>query len=114
MKKLAILLTIALVLTWFVAPAIAGGEEVTGVIESMVITLDKNQAEYVRFIIPMTRKTSSGILYNDSFAFMAFGNHVEQAKTYKEGDTISVIATMRVYQGSESYTIKKFLPTATQ
>ncbi len=108
-RTIVSLLAITLFLSWFVIPAIAGGEEVTGTIESMVVTLDKNQQEYVRFIIPMTKKTSSGIEYPDSFAFMAFGKQVEEAKTYKEGDTISVIATMRLYQGSESYTIKKFL-----
>lgn len=110
---IATLLVMAVLLTWIVAPAIAGGEEVTGTIESMVVTLDKNQAEYVRFIIPMTKKTASGIEYPDSFAFMAFGNMVTEAKTYKTGDKIKVIATMRIYQGSESYTIKKFLPTET-
>ena len=109
-STIAISLAIALVLTWFVVPAIAGGQEVTGTIESMVVTLDKNQQEYVRFIVPMSKKTASGIQYDDSFAFMAFGKHVEEAKTYKEGDQISVIATMRLFNGSESYTIKKFLP----
>ena len=95
-------------------PAIAGGEEVTGVIESMVVTLDKNQKEYVRYIIPMTKKTASGIEYPDSFAFMVFNpNLLEKAKSYKEGDTITVIATMRMYQGSESYTVKAFLPNKT-
>ena len=111
-KKFAILLAIVLV-TWFVIPAYAGGQEVTATIESMVVTLDKNQQEYVRFILPLSKKTSSGIQYDDAFAFMAFGNLVEEAKKYKVGDTVRVIATMRVYQGSESYTIKKFLPLKT-
>ena len=111
---IATCLIIAVLLTWFVTPAIAGGEEVQAVIEDMVVTLDKNQKEYVRFILPMTKKTASGISYPDSFAFMVFkADLLEEAKTYKIGDEIRVIATMRIYQGSESYTVKAFLPTKT-
>ena len=107
-KKFAILLAIALVLSWFVVPAIAGSEEMTITIESMVITTDKNGQEYVRFIVPMTLKTKNGVEYPDSFPFMAFGKLVEQAKTYKAGDTLTVVAKSRIYQDRKSYTILKF------
>jgi hypothetical protein len=112
-KRLVISLMAIVLAFWFITPAVAGGEEFTAQIESMVVATGSNGQEYVRFILPMTKKTSSGIEYPDSFAFMAFGNLVEEAKKYKEGDQLTVIATMRLYQGSESYTIKKFLPTKT-
>lgn len=103
---LAILIALAFVWT---APAFAKGEEISGVIENIVIKADKNGNEYVRFIVPITQKSESGIEYQESLPFMAFGAQVEEAKAYKTGDTLKVIARSRVYQDRQSYTILKYL-----
>ena len=87
----------------------AKGEEVSGVIESVVTKTDKNGNEYVRFIVPVTQKSSSGVEYKESLPFMAFGAQVDQAKTYKAGDLLKVIARSRVFQDRQSYTILKYL-----
>jgi len=105
--KFAVLAIIAVfILT--VPTAWAASEQVSGTIESMVVKLDKNGNEYVRFIVPLTLNLN-GIAYNDSLPFMAFGAQVEQAKTYKEGDTLTVIAKSREFQGRQSFTILKYL-----
>jgi hypothetical protein len=98
-----------LVVFMFTAPAAwSASEKVTGTIESMVVKQDKNGNEYVRFILPLTLNLN-GIAYEDSLPFMAFGAQVTQAKTYKEGDTLTVIAKSREFQGRQSYTILKYL-----
>ena len=101
-------LTIVLALICSI-PAWAAGQEVSGTIESAVTKMDKNGNEYVRFIIPVTQKSSSGIEYEESLPFMAFGAQVDQAKTYKAGDLLKVIARSRVFQDRQSYTILKYL-----
>ena len=102
-------ITIVLAVLMIMAPAAwSAGENVTGTIESMVVKQDKNGNEYVRFIVPLTLKLN-GVSYEDSLPFMAFGTQVEKGKTYKEGDTLTVIAKSREFQGRQSYTILKYL-----
>jgi hypothetical protein len=109
MKKHFTILLAILVIFMFIAPtAWSAGEKVSGVIDSMVVKQDKNGNEYVRFILPLTLNLN-GIAYQDSLPFMAFGAQVEEAKTYKEGDTLNVIAKSREFQGRQSYTILKYL-----
>ena len=109
MKKhfnVALAILIALMLT--VSITWAAGEKVTGVIDSMVVKQDRNGNEYVRFIVPLTLNLN-GVSYEDALPFMAFGAQVEEGKTYKEGDTLTVIAKSREFQGRQSYTILKYL-----
>lgn len=105
---IAVVLAIVLALVW-TAPAMAKGVEITGVIESVVVKLDKNNNEYVRFIVPVAMKSESGVEYTQSLPFMAFGDQVEQAKLFKAGDTLNVIASHRTFGSRESYTILKYL-----
>ena len=110
-KHFTFILAITIVLAIFIimAPtAWSAGEKVSGTISSMVVKQDKNGNEYVRFIVPLTLNLN-GIAYEDALPFMAFGSQVEQGKTYKEGDVLTVIAKSREFQGRQSYTILKYL-----
>lgn len=105
MKKLVILLAIALMLT--AVPAWA--DIVKGTIESATLTMDKNGNPYVRFIVPIERE-EGGVKYSMGIPVLAFGKLVEEAKTYKAGDAIDVRASYRkLADGRESYTIHKFV-----
>ena len=107
-KYFSILLAILVVSLFIVSTSWAAGEKVSGVIETMIVKQDRNGNEYVRFIVPLTLNLN-GISYKDALPFMAFGAQVDQAKTYKEGDTLTVIAKSREFQGRQSYTILKYL-----
>lgn len=106
MKSLVI---ISLVLT-FALPAMAADKVLNVKIQSMTEAVDRNGHDYVRFIVGETR-TLQGVSYDAGVPVMAFGPNVEQAKTLKEGDTLKAIVTPREFQGRQSYTIQKFMPT---
>lgn len=108
-KHLVSLLIMVAMLVWFATPALAGNDEVTFTVDQMVVKLDKNGQEYVRFIGSFTLVSESGVKYPDALPFMAFGALAEPAKAYKVGDEITVIAKARKFQDRESYTILKFL-----
>lgn len=108
-KRIMIALLAILVIFMLTVPvAWSAGEKVTGQITAMVVKQDKNGNEYVRFILPITMKLE-GVEYTDALPFMAFGAQVDKGKTYKEGDTLTVIAKSREFQGRQSYTILKYL-----
>jgi hypothetical protein len=109
-KHFPILLAIIVIFmfTFFVSQSWAAGEKVSGTISNMVVKQDKNGNEYVRFIVPLTLNLN-GISYEDALPFMAFGAQVEEGKTYKEGDVLTVIAKSREFQGRQSYTILKYV-----
>lgn len=77
-------------------------------IEKVVISKDKNGAEYVRVMIPEER-TLSGVKYSVSTSVMFFGEHVEKAKLLKDGDALKVIAAEKQFNGRTSYTVIKQL-----
>jgi hypothetical protein len=113
-KHLLVTLLIIAVMCW-AAPAIAQNDEVTFTVDSMISKIGSNGKEYVRFIGSFELVSESGIKYPDALPFMAFGKLVEEAKTYKTGDTVSVIAKARTFEGRNSYTILKFVTeTASQ
>lgn len=107
-KHFTILFAILVVFMLTVSTSWAAGEKVSGTIQTMVVKQDKNGNEYVRFIIPLTLNLN-GVSYEDALPFMAFGAQVDQGKTYKEGDVLTVIAKSREFQGRQSYTILKYL-----
>jgi hypothetical protein len=111
-SRIVVLLTIALVLA-FTMPAFAKDQTLTVKIDQMVAKNDTNGRLYVRFICPVN-KVRDGVEYTDSLPFMAFGNLVPAARKYKEGDTISVVAKERWYEGRQSFTILKFLEQPAQ
>jgi len=107
MKKLTIILLAILVI--FAVNAIAADSILETTIDSMVVAMTKNNAEYVRFIITEPR-TLDGVNYPKSLPLMAFGPLVEEAKTYKAGDAIKCVANFRkLDDGRESYTILSFI-----
>ena len=112
-KHLSILIALAIVF-WLVTPAMAAdGQEITGTITSMTEALTKRaKVPYIRFIVKFEKVTDSGVKYEDSLPFMVFGTLVEEGRTYKEGQELTVVAKSREYQGRLSYTVLKFVKQA--
>ena len=106
--RLSVVIVLAIVLA-FATISWAKPADISGKIEQMVVKKDKNGAEYVRFIIPVSGKTESGVVYAQSVPFMAFGDIVKDAKLYKEGQVLRCVAEMRNYNDRQSYTILKFM-----
>ena len=106
--RLSVVIVLAIVLA-FATVSWAKPADISGKIEQMVVKKDKNGAEYVRFIIPVSGKTENGVVYAQSVPFMAFGDIVKDAKLYKEGQVLRCVAEMRYYNGRQSYTILKFM-----
>jgi hypothetical protein len=107
MKK-ALLVVLALSLI-FIAVASAGDLKLSTKIDSTTIAIDKNGAEYVRFIITEPR-TLSGVEYEKSLPVMAFGKQVPAAKAMLAGDPLNAICNYRkMADGRESYTIISFI-----
>jgi hypothetical protein len=81
----------------------------TAKIQDVVLALDKNGRQYVRVIVNEERSLK-GITYEVGVPIMAFGSHVEKAKTLKKGETLRAICDRRESQGRVSYTILKIVP----
>ncbi len=78
-------------------------------IDSATIALDKNGAEYVRFIVTEPRQLN-GVSYQKSLPVMAFGDQVPAAKTMAAGDALKAVANYRkLPDGRESYTVISFI-----
>ena len=69
---------------------------------------DKNGNDYTRFIVQEERELN-GIEYEVGIPVMSFGELVEKAKTYKEGDTVKAIVSVNEYQGRTSYNVIAFV-----
>ena len=106
--RLSVLIILAIVLA-FATVSWAKPVEISGKIEQMVLKIGSNGSPYVRFIIPVTSKTESGVVYTQSVPFMVFGDLVTDAKLYKEGQVLKCVAEMRYFNGRQSYTVMKFI-----
>jgi len=106
--RLSVVIVLAIVLA-FATVSWAKPVEISGTIEQMVSKIGTNGKPYVRFIVPVSGKTESGVAYMQSLPFMAFGDLVTDAKLYKEGQVVKCVAEMRYYNGRQSYTILKFI-----
>jgi hypothetical protein len=105
MRKLLVIAIMATLFIGFLAPAAMCEDKVLEfTIGDMVEKLDKNGAQYVRFISQESR-TIDGITYPKGIPVMAFGEIAPQLAAYSNGDTIKCVVTTREYQGRESYTI---------
>ncbi len=105
-KVLAVLIALSLIA---VAVASAGDQILNTKIDSVTIAVDKNQAEYVRFIVNEPR-TLDGVNYIKSLPVMAFGAHVTAAKAMSAGDDLKAVCNYRkLPDGRESYTILSFI-----
>ena len=80
----------------------------TARIQDVVLALDKNGKQYVRVIVNEER-TLKGITYEVGVPIMAFGSHVQKAKTLQKGETLKAICDRRESQGRVSYTILKII-----
>lgn len=107
-KSLFVVIIIAAMLFCFATVSFAKDVQLTKEIKSVTIKKDKNNKEYVRFVVSETR-TLNGISYKKDASVMAFGHTVEKAKTYKKGQTLNAIATEQQYRGSTSYTILEII-----
>ena len=66
---------------------------------------DKNGDKYARIIITETRNLN-GVTYQAGVPVMAFGDSKDQLAGVSAGDQISFIADKRLYNGSNSYTLR--------
>ena len=108
-KKLHMAIGVLSLLAMFVVPMVMAAESVIDLkITDKVIAPDKNGNEYVRLIVGETRNIQ-GVDYEIGVAAMAFGSHVEKAKTLNVGDNLKAIVNSRTYNGRQSYTILKIL-----
>jgi hypothetical protein len=89
--------------------ALAEDVLLTAKIQDVVLALDRNGRQYVRIIVNEER-TLKGISYEVGVPVMAFGGHVEKAKTLKKGETLQAICDRREAQGKVSCTILKIVP----
>jgi len=107
MRKIMFLVAILM----FLLSGLASAQDVllTAKIQDVVLALDKNGRQYVRIIVNEER-TLKGIAYEVGVPVMAFGSHVEKAKTLKKGETLKAICDRRESQGRVSYTILKIVP----
>jgi hypothetical protein len=110
MKRAAYLVIVSVVISMSISIGIAFAQDkvLDNKIESVTIDKDKNGNEYVRFIVEEARELS-GIKYNTSVAVMAFGETVQAAKSYREGQSLKAVVSSREYQGRVSYTILAFV-----
>ena len=98
-----------LVLSLFVvAPVMASDKIIDEKIQSATISIDRNGAEYMRFIVPETREIQ-GIEYQVGTAIMVFGKNVSAAKKLKTGDNLKAIVSSHEYRGRTSYTVVAFI-----
>ena len=108
MKKFAIII-LAIVCLFWTLPVIAADKIIDTKIESAVQKKDKNGDDYVRFIVPIN-KSLNGVDYTDSMSVNAYGTLFTQATTYKDGQPLNAIVSIKEYNGREYGTILKFLP----
>ena len=103
------LVGVLLILSMIIVPVAMAAEAMIDLkITDKVIAMDKNGNEYVRIIVGET-KSIQGVSYEIGVAAMAFGSHVDQAKTLNVGDNLKAIVNSRMYNGRQSYTILKIL-----
>jgi hypothetical protein len=98
----AICLVIALCFApLFAHNASAAESLITGKISAVVVAKDKNGAEYVRVLVPETKKLN-GISYQVNTAIFVFGPEmVAQAKSLKPGDAKKFVVQKTVKDGRE-------------
>ena len=109
MRKYSVIAVLAIMaLVWIATPAVAKPLEIEVTITSVTVALDKNGNQYVRFIAPVTQTTDKGSQVPVELPIMAFGPHVEQAKTMKAGQQLKVTVLSRYFQGRQSFTILKY------
>jgi len=78
-------------------------------VDSATVAVDKNGAEYVRFIITEQR-TLNGVEYSKSLPAMAFGEQVAAAKALSAGSQLHAVVNYRkLPDGRESYTVISFI-----
>ena len=108
-RKLYVAVGVLLLLSMVIVPATMAAEAMIDLtITDKVIATDKNGNEYVRIIVGETRNIQ-GVDYEIGVAAMAFGSHVDQAKTLNIGENLKAIVNSRIYNGRQSYTILKIL-----
>jgi saccharopine dehydrogenase-like NADP-dependent oxidoreductase len=108
-KSAAILIIAILILANLIAFSAAMAEDkiVTGKIQSITEGTGK-AGKFIRIILEEARSLN-GISYTAGVPAMCFGPMIEEARKVKAGQTISMIAQEREYQGSKSYTALKII-----
>lgn len=109
-RLVAVVLALALVFSIGIAVASAEDKAIDLKITDVVEATTKTGNPYIRMIVSETRMLQ-GVSYEVGVPVMVFpANLVEQARSYKTGDTLKAIVKERKYQGRESYTLMAFLP----
>jgi hypothetical protein len=108
MHKLFKALLVMVLIMGLTIPALAKEVKLDVTVDSMVEKTDKNGNQYVRFIAIMDKQLE-GTSYQTGVPIMAFGAAVEQARNYKAGDQLKVIAKYREWNSTESYTILAYI-----
>ena len=75
------------------------------VVQSIGEYTDKNGDRYMRAIVSETRSLN-GVTYQAGVPVMTFGDSKNQLAGISAGDQISFIADKRLYNGSNSYTLR--------
>jgi len=105
---IAAAVVIALTLSFGIGMAYAKDKILDVKIEEAVTKLDKYGKEYVRFIVTENRELH-GVKYDTTVAVMAFGETVELAKKYNQGEQLKAVCSSKEYNGRLSYTVITFL-----
>ena len=105
MKRAALAVVAALILSLFAMSGIASAEDklLNAKADNVVIAKGKNNKEYVRVTVIEDRQIS-GVKYQMPVSIMFFGNLVEQAKKIKTGQNVKCVVQARDFQGRTSYT----------
>ena len=108
MKKVAMTISIVLMLGLFAGMALAADKKLTAQISSVVESVTKTGAPYVRAIM-LQEKSLDGVSYESGIPLMFFGDLYDAGKQLKAGDTVTVIARERNYNGNPSLTVLKLV-----
>ena len=111
MLKLRNLAVAVCLVMLFAGIAIGAEVMVTGTVQTIVKdATDKNGNSYARAIIAEPASLG-GVQYSRGIPAMFFGTELhEAAQSIEAGDQIKFIATKRMFNGRESYTVLKIVP----
>lgn len=108
MKKLAMTISIALLIALVASIAAAADKKITAEISGVTEAVTKNGVPYIRAIV-LEDKTIDGESYQAGIPLMFFGDLYEAGRTLQPGDTVNVIARERTFQDRPSLTVLKVL-----
>lgn len=111
MKRLFVLFIAIACLFAFTVPAISADENqlLTAKVTSVVQAKTKAGDAYTRAVIEVPGELN-GIKFPDSRLLMFFGDMASKGSALKAGQTVSVIAAPRVFNGRTSYTALAIVP----